>query len=443
MISVQPIQKVFRPFQRFLRLQSSSSILLLAALILALAWANSPWYHSYHDFWHAPVKIEIGSFSFIRSLHFWINDALMTIFFLVVGLEIKRELIVGELSTPKQAILPIAAAIGGILVPAGLFFLINPPDSPYASAWGIPVVTDIAFAIGVLTVLGSRVPLGLKVFLTALAIVDDLAAIVLIAVFYSSGFQWMFLLLALVICLILILLNRLKVDSPIPYLLFGVVLWVVVLQTGLHPTIAGVILALTIPARGKINPARFYENASQALNRFRKIGIPEDKRTILTNEEHQASVQQLESLCEGVQAPLQQVEHALHPWSSFVILPLFALANAGVHVELDMLGQSLTHPLTSGIIAGLVLGKQLGITLFAWLAVKFGVAQLPKEVRWSGIYGTATLGGIGFTMSLFISVLAFTDAATIDTAKIGILIASLASAIWGALVLHVQLKKAT
>ncbi len=437
---MSPLQDhLIRPIQKFLRLLASSSILLLAATVIALVWANSPWHDTYHDFWHAPVTLGIGPFVVQESLHFWINEGLMAIFFLVVGLEIKRELIVGDLSSPRQAALPIFAAIGGLMVPALIYFLFNPPGSEFSQGWGIPVVTDIAFAIGVLTALGNRVPLGLKVFLIALAIVDDLAAIVMIALFYSTGLQMSWILLALVVLLGLLILNRAGVDKTSPYLILGFILWVVTLQTGFHATVAGVLLALLIPAHGKIDPARFHEYGQMALERFYKAGIPPDKSIILTNQEHRASVHMLESLCEEVQPPLQEVEHALVPWSSFFVLPLFALANAGVHVEFAALGDALLHPVTFSIILGLFFGKQIGVTLFAWLAVKIGLANLPAGVHWPAIYGAGILSGIGFTMSIFISMLAFTDPMLIDYAKIGILAASLMSGVLGALVLRVTL----
>lgn len=426
---------LFMPFIKFLQLQAASSILLLVATLVALAWANSPFAASYESLWHTPLTIGFGSLVFKESLHFWINDGLMALFFLVVGLEIKRELLVGELSSPRQAALPIFAAIGGMLVPALLYMLLNPPGSEFFRGWGIPTVTDIAFAIGVLTVLGTRAPLGLKVFLTALAIVDDLGAILLIALFYSGNLNLQYLVLAALVLGLMLVLNRSKIDRPAPYLILGLVLWVAILKSGLHATIAGVLLALMIPAKGTINPVGFYQEGHSILERFREAGISKDNSLILTNHEHQASVQALEDLCEAVQAPLQQVEHALHPWVSFLILPLFALANAGVSIPTGNLGASLLHPITVGIIVGLFLGKQLGITLFSWLAIRLKWAVLPLGVTSRQIYGVSFLGGIGFTMSLFISVLAFEQQQFVSDAKIGILLASLLSALAGIFIL--------
>lgn len=432
---------LFRPFYKFLQLQASSSLLLLGATAIALFWANSPWWETYDAFWHTPLVLGFGSQQFSSVIHFWINDALMAVFFLLVGLEIKRELLVGELSSPRQAALPIVAALGGMVVPAIIYMLFHPPGTAFFRGWGIPTVTDIAFAIGVLVVLGERIPIGLKIFLTALAIVDDLGAIFLIALFYAGGLQIPYLLAALVVLSLLFLFNRLKMDNLFPYLIVGLALWFVILKTGLHTTIAGVLLAFMIPAKAKIDPAAFNEKSAAILERFRMAGIPADKSVVLTNQEHQASVQELEILCEEVQAPLQQLEHALHPWSSYLILPLFALANAGVHIEFSHLGEMLLHPVTLAILAGLFIGKQAGITLFSWFAVRLGLAELPAHVSWKGVYGAAILGGIGFTMSLFVSLLAFPGAAQVDSAKIGILLASLLSGIAGALVLIKVFKK--
>lgn len=433
---------LFKPFHQFFQLQTSGGILLLLATVFALLWANSDWRESYEWLWHLSFGFSLGGFEFTRSLHFWINDALMAIFFFVVGLEIKRELWVGELSSPKKAALPFMAAIGGMLFPAAIYILVTGlRDGAYLPGWGIPTVTDIAFALGVLAILGSRVPVGLKVFLTALAIIDDLGAILLIALFYSQGLQPEYLMLALGVLVVLFALNRLQVDSPLPYALLGVLLWAAILQSGLHATIAGVLLAFTIPARSRINPCDFYEKSQDCLRRFHKAdnGACGDVM-MLTNQEHQASVQELELLCEEVQSPLQKLEHILHPWVGYVILPLFALANAGVTFSPEGPLATLAHPIGIGVVLGLFFGKQLGITAFSWLAVKMGLAELPQGVRWPLIYGASILGGIGFTMSLFISVLAFQSPQYITDAKMGVLIASLLSALVGMAVLWNQLR---
>jgi NhaA family Na+:H+ antiporter len=427
---------LFKPFHQFFQLQTSGGILLLLATIVALIWANSPWREAYEWLWHLPFGFQFNQLEFVRPLHFWINDGLMAIFFFVVGLEIKRELWVGELSSPRKAALPFMAALGGMLFPALLYVLITGLQHPnYMSGWGIPTVTDIAFALGVLAILGDRVPVGLKVFLTALAIIDDLGAIVLIAVFYSQGLHLEYLGSALGVLALLFALNRLRVDTPLPYALLGVLLWVAILKSGLHTTIAGVLLAFTIPARSRINPQDFYQKGQNCLQRFNAADGGEAHGLMLTNQEHQASVQELELLCEEVQSPLQKLEHLLHPWVSYGILPLFALANAGVALPTEGPLAVLAHPIGIGILAGLVLGKPLGILTFSWLAVRFGLAELPQGVRWSLIAGAGILGGIGFTMSLFISVLAFQSQSFITDAKMGVLLASLLSGLMGMAVL--------
>lgn len=436
---------LFKPFHQFFQLQTSGGILLLLATVFALLWANSAWREAYELLWHSPLGFQWGNFKFARPLHFWINDGLMAIFFFVVGLEIKREIWVGELSTPKKAALPLMAAVGGMLFPAIIYVLLTGlRNSAYMPGWGIPTVTDIAFALGVLAILGSRVPVGLKVFLTALAIIDDLGAILLIALFYSQGLHLEYALVAFVILVLLFGLNRLRIDSPLPYALLGVLLWAAILKSGLHATIAGVLLAFTIPARSRINPYDFYEKGQACLLRFnqadQEVSSNQHSGMMLTNQEHQASVQELELLCEEVQSPLQKLEHILHPWVGYVILPLFALANAGVSLPAEGPLTTLLHPIGIGIVLGLFLGKQFGITAFSWLAVKLGVAELPQGVNWSLIYGASILGGIGFTMSLFISVLAFQSVDYITDAKMGVLLASLLSGIVGTIVLWKQLQ---
>lgn len=433
---------LFKPFHQFFQLQTSGGILLLLVTILALAWANSPWRESYEWLWNLPFGFKFNQLEFIRPLHFWINDGLMAVFFFVVGLEIKRELWVGELSSPKKAALPFMAAVGGMLFPAMLYVLIAGfQNGAYMPGWGIPTVTDIAFALGVLAILGDRVPVGLKVFLTALAIIDDLGAIVLIAVFYSHGLHLEYLVTAFGVLAVLFALNRLRVDSPLPYAFLGLILWTAILQSGLHTTIAGVLLAFTIPARSRINPQDFYEKGQECLRRFWGAdGGLQQRGLMLTNQEHQASVQELELLCEEVQSPLQKLEHILHPWVSYGVLPLFALANAGVSLPADGPLATLVHPIGIGIVVGLMLGKPLGIFAFSWLAVRSGLGELPQGVRWPLIAGAGILGGIGFTMSLFISVLAFQSPSYITDAKMGVLLASLLSGLTGMALLWTLLK---
>jgi NhaA family Na+:H+ antiporter len=431
------MKNLFKPFQQFFQLQSASGILLLAATLLAFAWANSPWADLYERLWQTSLSIGLGGANLSESLHFWINDGLMAVFFLVVGLEIKRELRTGELSTPRKATLPLMAALGGMIAPALIYGFTAAMGHPETQAgWGIPTVTDIAFALGVLAILGDRVPVGLKVFLTALAIVDDLGAILLIALFYSHGLHGFYLLLTLAILLLLLLSNRLRVHRPLPYLVLGILLWVAVLKSGLHATLAGVLLAMAIPSQSRIVPQTFLTRSRETLARFQQAGHLDDTAPLLTNAEHQASVQDQESLCEAVQSPLQKFEHALTPWVSYAILPLFALSNAGLSLSGAHLMSAIASPVSFGIVAGLFLGKQLGILSFSWFAVQRRWAELPEGVSWSLMHGASLLGGIGFTMSLFIAMLAFEDPSLLADAKTGILAASLLSGTLGTWRLH-------
>ncbi|MFN7939412.1 MAG: Na+/H+ antiporter NhaA [Bryobacteraceae bacterium] len=423
-----------RPFQEFFARESSGGILLLLCTVAALIWANSPWAHLYTALWHTPFHIGLGSYEFNRELHFWVNDALMAVFFFVVGLEIKRELLVGELASLRQAALPILAAFGGVVVPALLYSALN-AGGPGARGWGIPMATDIAFAIGVMALLGRRVPLGLKVFLTALAIVDDIAAVLVIAVFYTSDLSWGALAAAGVCLLVALAANRLGVRHPMPYALIGVVLWMTVLQSGVHSTIAGVLLALMIPSRTAIHQTQFLQHSRALLDHFQKAAETEPFH-ILNDVEQQTAIEALEDACEKMQPPLHHLEHGLHPWVTFVIMPLFALANAGVSISGE-LGRIVTQPITLGVMLGLVFGKTIGVTLASWLAVKTGLAALPENVTWRHVHGAAWLAGIGFTMSLFMAGLAFTSEAQLTAAKLGILIASLCAGIIGsAILLH-------
>jgi NhaA family Na+:H+ antiporter len=425
----QPVDRLLAPFREFSAREASGGVLLMGAALIALIWANSPFADSYDSLWLTTFTIGTGEFAISKSLHLWINDGLMAIFFLVVGLEIKREVLVGELASARRAILPIAAAVGGAVLPAILFLVIAGGDPEAARGWGVPMATDIAFALGVLALLGSRVPIGLRIFLTALAIVDDLLAVLVIAIFYTSEVTLPALGAAAVILGALVIANRLGVRRPIVYALLGVALWVAVLQSGIHATVAGVLLAMTIPARTRIDPADFLERARGFIADFgSEPGEDPD-------EEHHAALWELEDLTESAQAPMLRMEHALHPWVAFLIVPLFALANAGVRIGGDLLATA-TEPVVLGIVLGLVVGKQVGITLAAWLVVRAGLADLPGGVTWRHIYGAAWLGGIGFTMSLFIADLAFGDLQTLALAKIGILAASILAGLGGYLILR-------
>ena len=399
--------------------------------MIALIWANSPWAESYAHLWETDITFSVGAFHLSKELIHWINDGLMAVFFFVVGLEIKREVLVGELSSPRQAILPIVAAIGGMAFPAGFYLLFN-QSGPAHAGWGIPMATDIAFALGVLSLLGKRVPLSLKIFLTAVAIVDDLGAVLVIALFYTSEVVWVSLLIGVIFLALLVAANRLGIRNPLVYSLLGLGLWLAFLQSGIHATIAGVLLALTIPVQTRINADEFVSNANYFLDQFRKSG--KHGENVLTNQSQRAVLQAMESATEHAQTPLQRFEHSLHPWVSYLIMPVFALANAGVELKGNLL-DTFTQPVTLGIMAGLIFGKQIGIFATSFLAVKLKWADLPSDITWKHLYGLGWLAGIGFTMSLFIASLAFGKSEILPLAKTGILLASLISAIVGAVIL--------
>jgi Na+:H+ antiporter, NhaA family len=422
-----PVERIVRPFQDFAHKQSSGGILLIAATAVALVWANSPWGESYAALWHTKLTVGVGDASISKDLTHWINDGLMAVFFLVVGLEIKREVLVGELSSVRGAALPIAAALGGAMVPAAIYLAIN-AGTEGSAGWGIPMATDIAFALGVLALLGERAPVALKVFLTALAIVDDIVAVLVIALFYTSEISWGALGVGAVFLVALVAANLIGVGRTLVYALLGIGLWLCFLLSGVHATIAGVLLALTVPAISFINPGAFLARSRYVLDRFEEAG--EKGENVLTNEDRQAALHALNHAAYKLEPPLHELEHALHPWVVFAIMPLFALANAGVPLGGGIV-EALTNPVALGIVAGLVVGKQLGVTLFAWLAVKGGLSELPGGIGWRHIYGAGWLAGIGFTMSLFISDLAFPDGSLVEVAKLGILVASLMAGVVG------------
>ena len=403
----------------------------MAAAGVALVWANSPFSDSYTNLWNTELAIGIGEFSLSDSLRHWVNDALMAVFFLVVGLEIKREVLVGELASLRRATLPIAAAVGGAAVPAALFLLIA-GSGDALRGWGIPMATDIAFALGVLALVGSRVPLGLRVFLAALAIVDDLLAVLVIALFYTGEISLPALGAAGLVLAALLIVNRLGVRRPLVYGLLGIALWVAVFESGVHGTVAGVLLALTIPARTRLDSDAFVERARVFIDDFegRTVG-GEDAST----QEHHAALWELEDATERAQAPMLRLEHALHPWAAFGIVPLFALANAGVPIGPGTLA-AVGHPVAIGVLIGLVVGKQVGITAVSYAVVRLGLASLPTGVTWWHLYGAAWLGGIGFTMSLFIGTLAYSEGSLLDVAKLGILAASVISGVGGYILLR-------
>ena len=430
------IEKLTHPLHNFLHQEASGGILLIICTIIALTWANSPFAASYHHLWHTYLTIDLGGVALKYSLHHWINDGLMVIFFFVVGLEIKRELIAGELSSVKQASLPIAAALGGMIVPAAIYFALN-SGKEGSAGWGIPMATDIAFVVGILALLGKRVPLALKIFVLALAIVDDIGAVLVIAVFYTSDISVNSLILAGVILLVLILMNRIGVRNLLLYSLAGIVLWLAFLKSGVHATVAGVLLAFTIPASSRINTKKFTGDTQLLLHEFSNAG--EHGENTLSNSERLSIIDEIENNCEKILTPLQKFEHGLHPWVAFAIMPVFALANAGVSIG-EGLDSALLHPVSLGIILGLFFGKQIGIFSFSFIAIKLGLAAKPEGVSWTKIYGASILAGIGFTMSLFIANLAFNSPELLNVAKVGILTGSLISGIVGFFILKSSLK---
>jgi NhaA family Na+:H+ antiporter len=421
-------------FQNFFNTISNGGFLLIVAAIAAFIWSNiNP--EGYTHFWHQDLSINIGGAVLSHSLAHWINDALMTLFFFTVGLEIKREMLVGGLSEPKKAALPVAAAVGGMIVPALIYFIFN-GSSDSSSGWGIPMATDIAFSLAILSTLGKRVPFGIRLFLTAFAIADDLGAILVIALFYTPTIHLSYLGAALVICAGLFVLNKLWVRNTLIYIIMGALLWFMIAHSGLHATITGVVVAMFIPAKSRYNTDLFLQMVRERLEQIRcKDG--NCGYTIMLNREHLEAVQAIDTACNEVETPLQKMEHAMEPWIAYLILPLFALANAGVVMaELDM-QVTMLHPVTLGIALGLTFGKPIGITLFTWLTTKILGVNLIDGVTWPMIVGVGFLGGIGFTMSLFIGALSFSVPVYQEYAKMGIIIGSIASAFLGYILLRI------
>ncbi len=453
-VQPMPVDAVRRAFQRFTEIEGFSGILLMAATLAALVLANSPWASSYFAVLGQEFTIGFDHLlSISQPILVWINDGLMAIFFFVVGLEIKRELLIGELSSFRRASLPIMAAIGGMTVPALIYLVFN-AGKPSASGWGIPMATDIAFALGVLSLLGRRVPVALKVFLTALAIVDDLGAVLVIAFFYTSRIVWIDIAFAAALLALLALYGWLGGRRLVVYAVGGFVVWVAFVFSGVHATVAGVLVALTVPVRTRIDAQGFVAWTTALVDHFVKSG--EVGANTLMNSEQRATVREIEIACEHIETPLHRIEYMLHPWVAFVIMPIFAFANAGVPLN-TVSAATLTAPVSLGIFCGLVFGKMIGISLASFIAVRAGLAALPRNTTWRHMWGVAWLGGMGFTMSLFISSLAFGgghDAhaslklaspilrsgigadAYQDLAKIAILLASLVAALVGTLVLR-------
>lgn len=419
------LRSAVRNFTALFKADAFEGMLLIAVAIVALVVANSGVAPAYFELFNGYLWSK-DTF-YLNTLHLWVNDGLMVIFFFVVGLEIKRELTVGELASPKKAALPIIAAVGGMIVPAGIYLAFN-AGGEGQNGWAIPMATDIAFTLGILVLLGRRVPLALKIFFTALAIADDLGAVLVIAIFYSKGIVWFSLAIAAILLLALLALNWLGVRRPLPYAILGIGLWLAFLQSGVHPTIAGVLLAITIPSRAIVSREAFLAQCISTLGGFDAAETDQDER--IHSNRQQAAAHTLEAIAERIQTPAQRLEHSVTPWATYLVLPIFALANAGVALEGNLI-DAITNPIALGIILGLVLGKSIGISLFTWIAVKVGLAELPARVTWPQLVGTAFLAGIGFTMSLFITNSAFDTPQLVSTAKVSILVASILATVIG------------
>lgn len=420
--------KIVTPFEHFIHAQTTTGLVLMFVTIIALILANTPFTDAYMHFFHTNISLNIGSWTLSHSLHHWINDGLMAFFFFIVGLEIKREVLIGELSNIKVAMLPILAAIGGMILPALIYTSIN-YGGEGANGWGIPMATDIAFAISALVLLGNRVSASLVTFLVALAIVDDLGAVLVIALFYTEQIHFIPLFFATISFLLLVSFNRFGIHAILPYFLVGVIMWLFMLESGVHATIAGVIAAMAIPSKPKLTPVDFTASTKKLLNEYDTYPVATD-HTI--HENQKAILQNIKDKIDAVNSPAARLEHSLHLPVSLIVIPLFALANAGISIDFSSVGSTILEPVSLGIIVGLIVGKVLGIAGVAWLAVKLNIARLPEGSSMNQVFGVAFLGGIGFTMSIFVADLAFLgNSELIFQAKVGILAASLFAGIFG------------
>ena len=431
------MRRISTPLKEFIKLETSSSIILFAVSSFAVLWANSSYGYLYEDLWHHKFTIGFAdnNLHLSKPLILWINDGLMAVFFFVIGLEVKREILVGELTTLRKASLPIFAAIGGMLFPV-LIFLFLGSDKVGSEGWGIPMATDIAFTLGILTLLGKRVPIGLKIFLTAFAIVDDIGAVIVIAVFYSSNIQWDLLGYAMLIYAFVAFLSYKKVYSQYLYFLIGCAVWWLFLKSGVHPTIAGILMAFTIPIERKVDIKQYIKLVTLQFNIF-KASKPKSEELLSSDQIH--AIDAVESLTSKVHSPLQNLEHTLHGWVSYLIMPIFALANAGVVISFSGLGE-MAH-ISYNIALALVFGNTIGIMLMAFIAIKLKIADLPENVNFKQLFGVSLLGGLGFTMSLFIANLAYVDESLVAAAKMGVIMGSLVCGLFGYLVLRFTLKE--
>ena len=430
---IAPWEKAFdsvlTPLDDFIHRQTTSGILLMLCAVLAIYIANSPWSEAYHHILAIPFTIGIPGFQLSKTLHHWINDGLMAIFFFVIGLELKREILVGELANIKLAMLPIIAAVGGMLVPVLIYISIN-QEGTALNGWGVPMATDIAFALGALALLGNRIPKNLLTFLIALAIVDDLGAVLVIALFYTETINTIALTVAAILMVVLISCNLGGIRRSSPYIFLGTALWIAMLQSGVHATLAGIFLAFTIPMRPKYNPSSFLSRINEMIEHIKRSYKKDEN--IVTNDELRSRVRALGDGVLLVQAPAQIMERKMHIPTAYFIIPIFSLANAGIPIDWTSLDNVITHPVSIGITAGLVVGKLIGIAGFSWLAVKLGVTSLPHGLNFKHIVGAALMGGIGFTMSIFIAELGFAHSAEeLLMAKTGILLASVLAGVSG------------
>ncbi|MDR1985135.1 MAG: Na+/H+ antiporter NhaA [Prevotellaceae bacterium] len=425
-------RKIRDTFAHFFHKEATGGLLLFLATVVALVFANFPQLFNLNAVWEKELAISFGSFVQKMSLRDWVNDGLMMIFFFVVSLEIKREVMVGELSSLKKSSLPIAAAIGGMFIPALIYFLFNINSPETARGWGIPTATDIAFAVGILSVLGKRVPVSLKIFLTALAIADDLGAILVIAIFYPShAIHFDMLLIAAMVMTVIIILNSLQIRHTFLYFITGIVLWFLILQSGVHATISGILLAILIPTRTRISGTKFYAHTNFLIRKFRKNYA--ENKTILTNQECLDVVNAMRSEIAKVSSPLQKFESSLHGFSMYVIMPIFALANAGVVIDFGVF--NIFNEVSLGIICGLVIGKPIGIFLFSFIMIKSGISKFSDGMNYKLLLNAGIFAGIGFTMSMFVSNLAFEHQGYVNIAKITIFISSLVAGILGIIVI--------
>jgi len=429
-------RKVVQPLQRVMRHEAAGGVVMLAAALVAIAWANSPWSASYAEVWQTPLRVELGDLIHLDhlSLQTWVNDALMTVFFLLVGVEIKREVVHGDLRDVRAVALPVVAALGGMVVPAAIYWSLN-AGRPGAGGWAVPMATDIAFAVGIVTLAGKRVPLPAKVFLLTLAVADDIGAIVVIAAFYTGALSWGWLACAAAGLAVIFALRRGDVQSLAPYLAVGAFAWLALLESGVHATLIGVALGLLTPAWPLRSPRLFPPEARRVANRV-EAAYYDRVLTRAEFAENEQTIAEVARLAMFSTSPLERLERALSPWVAYVVVPVFALANAGVALTGDALGGVVSEPVTAGVMLGLVVGKTVGVLGATALAVRLGIGRLPQGTTWRHVLGLAMAAGVGFTVALFVASLSFDTAAASDAAKVGILAGSAVSGVLGYLLLH-------